>query len=109
FNRLLTKNSQALSSFNGVLSPGAVHKVDDQTVRFELDSPNGFFPYLTSQMTYQAIVLPKGYQLPSDLAKPGDWTNNMNGTGPFKLKQNRGAAGYSFVANPNYWGGKPLL
>jgi peptide/nickel transport system substrate-binding protein len=109
FNRLLTKNSQALSSFNGVLSPGAVHKVDDQTVRFELDSPNGFFPYLTSQMTYQAIILPKSYQLPSDLAKPGDWTNNMNGTGPFKLKQNRGAAGYSFVANPGYWGGKPLL
>ena len=109
FNRLLTKNSQALSSFNGVLSAGGVHKVDNETVRFELDSANGFFPYLTSQMTYQAIILPKSYQLPSDLTKPGDWTANMNGTGPFKLKQNRGAAGYSFVANPNYWGGKPLI
>jgi peptide/nickel transport system substrate-binding protein len=109
FNRLLTKNSQALSSFNGVLSAGGVHKVDNQTVRFDLDSANGFFPYLTSQMTYQAIILPKSYQLPSDLTKPGDWTANMNGTGPFKLKQNRGAAGYSFVANPNYWGGKPLI
>jgi peptide/nickel transport system substrate-binding protein len=109
FNRLLTKNSQALSSFNGVLSAGGVHKVDNETVRFELDSANGFFPYLTSQMTYQAIILPKSYQLPSDLTKPGDWTAHMNGTGPFKLKQNRGAAGYSFVANPSYWGGKPLI
>jgi peptide/nickel transport system substrate-binding protein len=109
FNRLLTKNSQALSSFNGVLSPGSVHKVDSSTVRFDLDSPNGFFPYLTSQMTYQAIILPASYQLPSDLSKPGEWTSKMNGTGPFMLKENRGAAGYSFIANPNYWGGKPLI
>src|SRR5438874_2605070 len=109
FDRLLRKDSQALSSFNGVLSAGSVHKVDNQTVRFDLDSANGFFPYLTSQMTYQAIILPKSYQLPADLTKPGDWTSKMNGTGPFMLKQNRGAAGYSFVANPSYWGGKPSI
>jgi peptide/nickel transport system substrate-binding protein len=109
FNRLLTKDSQALSSFNGVLAAGGVHKVDDQTVRFDLQAPNGFFPYLTSQMTYQAIILPKSYQLPADLTKPGVWTSAMNGTGPFKLKQNRGAAGFSFTANPGYWGGKPLI
>jgi peptide/nickel transport system substrate-binding protein len=60
-------------------------------------------------MTYQAIILPASYQLPSDLTKPGQWTSNMNGTGPFKLKSNNGAAGFSFVANPNYWGGKPLI
>jgi peptide/nickel transport system substrate-binding protein len=109
FNRLLTKDSQALSSFNGVLAAGGVHKVDDQTVRFDLQSANGFFPYLTSQMTYQAIILPKTYQLPADLTKPGDWTSKMNGTGPFMLKANNGAAGYSFTANPGYWGGKPLI
>ena len=109
FNRLLTKDSQALSSFKGVLSQGGVHKVDDHTVRFDLDSPNGFFPYLTGQMTYQAIILPKSYELPSDLSKPGEWTNKMNGTGPFTLKQNRGAAGLTFAANPSYWGGKPAI
>jgi peptide/nickel transport system substrate-binding protein len=109
FNRLLTKDSQALSSFTGVLATGGVHKVDNQTVRFDLESSNGFFPYLLSQMTYQCIILPKNYQLPTDLSKPGDYTNNMNGTGPFLLKQNRGAAGLSFTANPSYWGGKPLI
>ncbi|MDX6475735.1 MAG: peptide/nickel transport system substrate-binding protein, partial [Gaiellaceae bacterium] len=109
FNRLLTKDSQALSSFKGVLSAGGVHKVDDHTVRFDLDSSNGFFPYLTGQMTYQALILPKSYQLPSDLSKPGEFTTKMNGTGPFMLKDNRGAAGLTFVANPNYWGGKPAL
>jgi len=33
----------------------------------------------------------------------------MNGTGPFRLKENRGQAGYSFVANDTYWGGKPSI
>ncbi len=106
FNRLLTKDSQAQSSFHGVLSPGGVHKVDASHVRFDLDAPNGFFPYLTCQMTYQAVILPKSYQMPQDLTKPGEWTSKMNGTGPHMLKQNRGAAGLSFVVNPNYWGGK---
>jgi peptide/nickel transport system substrate-binding protein len=109
FNRLLTKDSQALSSFKGVLSAGGVHKVDDHTVRFDLDSSNGFFPYLTGQMTYQAIILPKSYQLPSDLSKPGEYTSKMNGTGPFMLKENRGPAGLTFVVNPNYWGGKQAI
>jgi peptide/nickel transport system substrate-binding protein len=109
FNRLLTKDSQALSSFKGVLSAGGVHKVDDHTVRFDLDSANGFFPYLTGQMTYQAIILPKSYQLPSDIAKPGEYTTKMNGTGPFRLKENRGPAGLTFVANPTYWGGKQAI
>ena len=60
-------------------------------------------------MTYQAIILPRTLPLPSDLSKPGEWTSKMNGTGPFMLRQNRGAAGISFVANPNYWGGRPAL
>jgi peptide/nickel transport system substrate-binding protein len=106
FNRLLGKDSQALSSFKGVLSPGGVKKVNARQVRFDLDVPNGFFPYLTCQMTYQAVILPKSYQMPADLSKPGEWTTKMNGTGPHMLKQNRGAAGLSFVVNPNYWGGK---
>jgi peptide/nickel transport system substrate-binding protein len=109
FDRLLTKDSQAQSSFHGVLSPGGVHKVGNSQVRFDLDVPNGFFPYLTCQMTYQAIVLPKSYQMPADLSKPGEWTTKMNGTGPHMLKTNRGAAGLSFVVNPNYWGGKASI
>jgi peptide/nickel transport system substrate-binding protein len=109
FERLTGPNSQALSSYGGVLSPGGTTKVDDSTVKFSLDAPNGIFPYLLGGMTYQAIVLPKTYQMPADLTKPGDWTSHMNGTGPFKLKENRGQAGLSFVANDAYWGGKPSI
>src|ERR1039457_4523763 len=43
-----TKNgSSALSAFAGVLGPAGVVKVDDSTVAFHLDAPNGNFPYLT--------------------------------------------------------------
>ena len=104
FERLTGKDSQALSSFGGVLSPGGTTKVDASTVRFSLDAPNGIFPYLLGGMTYQAIVLPKSYQMPADLTKPGEWTAQMNGTGPFKLKENRGQAGLSFVANDDLLG-----
>ena len=106
FQRLLGPNSQAQSSYKGVI--GSVKKGSDgKSVVFDLEAANGFFPYLTGQMTYQAIILPKSYQMPSDLTKPGEWTSKMNGTGPFKLKENRGAQGYTFVANDSYWGGKP--
>jgi peptide/nickel transport system substrate-binding protein len=87
----------------------SVRKVGRNAVRFDLAAPNGLFPYLTGQMTYQAIILPRSYKIPADLTKPGEWTTKMNGTGPFRLTRNRGPAGLSFVANPNYWGGRPAL
>jgi len=106
FKRLVTKDSQAQSSYKGVIT--GIKAVGNAVV-FTLAAPNNFFPYLTAQQTYQAIILPKSYQLPSDLSKPGEWTSKMNGTGPYMLKENRGAAGFSFVANPNYWGGKQAI
>ena len=107
FKRLLTKDSQAQSSYKGVIV--GIKKTGTHTVVFNLSAPNGFFPYLTAQQTYQAIILPKSYKLPSDISKPGEWTSKMNGTGPFLLKENRGAAGLTFEANPSYWGGRPSI
>ena len=107
FKRLLTKDSQAQSSYKGVIS--RVRQTGSHTVVFDLAASNGFFPYATSQQTYQAIILPRSYKIPADLTKPGDWTSRMNGTGPWRLKENRGAAGYSFEANPTYWGGRPAI
>lgn len=107
FRRLLGPDSQAQSSYKGVIS--SVRKVGRNAVRFDLAAPNGLFPYLTGQMTYQAIILPRSYRIPADLSKPGEWTTTMNGTGPFKLTENRGPGGLSFEANPQYWGGRPAL
>ena len=65
YNRLVDpkSGSQALSAYQGVLSPGGIKKVDDLTVEFHLDAPNANFPYLTSSTTYQAIILPAAYQV----------------------------------------------
>ena len=62
FKRLLTKDSQALSSYKGLIV--GVKKVGANGVQFNLAAPNGFFPYATSQQTYQAIILPKLVQDP---------------------------------------------
>jgi peptide/nickel transport system substrate-binding protein len=94
--------ANALSAFKGILSPSGVVKVDPMTVAFHLETPAGNFPYLVSSDTYNAIIVPKG----TDFAK---WQSTFIGTGPFKLKRYTQNVGAQFVANPDYWGPKPLL
>ena len=92
--------SNALSAFKGVLSKGGTRKVDDLTVAFHLDAPNGNFPYIVSSDNYNAIILPADYA--------GDFEKTFNGTGPFKLDAYTAKVGASFVRNPDYWGDKAL-
>ena len=94
--------SNALSAFSGILSPSGVVKVDPMTVALHLETPIGNCPYLVSSDTYNAIIVPKG----TDFAK---WQSTFIGTGPFKLKSYTQNVGAQFVANPDYWGPKPLL
>jgi peptide/nickel transport system substrate-binding protein len=51
----------AASAFAGVLSPGNTRAVDDFTVEFTLDAPNGNFPYQVSSDNYNAIILPASF------------------------------------------------
>lgn len=103
FDRLTdpANGSNALSAFTGVLSKGGTRKVDDSTVEFHLDAPNGGFPYVVSTDNYNAVILP------ADFA--GDFEKDMNGTGPFKMVKYVPKQGASFEKNPNYWGGAPNL
>jgi peptide/nickel transport system substrate-binding protein len=93
--------SNALSNLGGVLSPSGVQKVDDFTVAFHLEAPNGNFPYLTSSDNYNMIILPKGYD-------PASWQSSFIGTGPFVLKSYTAKVGASFTRNEQYWGTKAL-
>ena len=96
------KNSaNALSAFGGVLGPSGVTKVDDYTVAFHLEGPNGNFPYLTSSENNNLIILPDGYD-------PADWPSSFIGTGPFGLRSYTPAVGASFTRNEQYWGPKAL-
>ena len=94
-------SSNALSTFKGVLSPDGVREVDDFTVAFHLEAPNGNFPYLCSSDNYNMIILPHGYD-------PHDWPKTFIGTGPFKLKSYNSQQSAAFVRNPDYWGATAL-
>src|SRR5882724_3474566 len=88
--------SNALSVFKGLLSKGGTRKVDDYTVAFHLDSPNGNFPYAVSIDNYNAVILPSSYR--------GNYENDFIGTGPFRMESYRPRQGATLVRNPAYWG-----
>ena len=91
------------SAFVGVFSAGTTKALDDHTVQFNLDTPNGLFPYQTAQTVYQAVILKKDYV-------KGDWiAKNMNGTGPYKLQTYTPDVSAKFVKNPDWWGLKAGL
>ena len=104
FKRLTAKDSgsQALSAFQGVLSPEGVRKVDDYTVEFRLDTPTASFPYLTSSTTYQAIILPANYQV-------GTYEKTPQGTGAFRLTAYTPGVGATFERFDGWWGGRAPL
>jgi peptide/nickel transport system substrate-binding protein len=94
--------SSALSTFEGVLKPEGVVKVDSETVAFHLEGPNGNFPYIISSDNYNLIIVPKGTDF-------GKWQQTFIGTGPFKLQSYSQNQGAQFVANSDYWAGPPHL
>ena len=99
--KLLTNPKTANPTLAGVLVPDGVQKVDDFTVAFHLEAPNGNFPYLTSSDNYNMIIIPNGQN-------PGTWQSTFVGTGPFVLKSYTPNVGASFTRNEKYWGKKAL-
>jgi peptide/nickel transport system substrate-binding protein len=93
-------SSNALSVFKGLLSKGGTRKVDDYTVAFHLDTPNGNFPYAVSIDNYNAVILPATLE--------GNYESSFIGTGPFRLEAYHPRAGATFVRNLDYWGDKAL-
>jgi len=87
--------SNARSVFKGVLSKGNTTAPDDTTVKFQLDAPNGNFPYLVSSDNYNLIILPSSYT--------GGYESSFIGTGPWKKTSFTTGQGVSYVQNPNYW------
>jgi peptide/nickel transport system substrate-binding protein len=94
--------ANALSTFANVLHPDGVRKVDASTVAFHLESAVGTFPYIISSDNYNMIIVPKG----TDFSQ---WQKTFIGTGPFKLRSYSQNNNASFVANTDYWAGRPHL
>jgi peptide/nickel transport system substrate-binding protein len=109
FTRLVSPDtgSQALSAFQGVLSPSGIQKVDGLTVTFNLLAPNASFPYLLSSTTYQAIILPANYQVIK--SGPTSFTTTPQCTGGFKLTSYTPGVGAKYDRYTGWWGGQTPL
>src|SRR5258707_911442 len=53
--------ANALSVFGGILDPSGVKKVNDTTVAFHLQAPDGGFVDAVSEDNYNMIIVPKGF------------------------------------------------
>jgi peptide/nickel transport system substrate-binding protein len=87
----------------GVIAEGAVDTTDPNVAVFNLEGPNGNFPYLVSVFNAQTLITPANYETGTTL------DGTPNGTGPWMLSSYDPATGASFTPNPNYWGGPPML
>src|SRR3954466_4732997 len=98
FDRLSNPKTggNALSALGGYLKPGGTQAVDDTTVAFHLEAPNGNFPYLVSSDNYNAIILPADFD-------PDTWEQSFMGTGPWKMTKYTPKEGVSYTKNPDYW------
>jgi peptide/nickel transport system substrate-binding protein len=90
------RGSSALSAFGGVLSRGGVEKAGEYRVRFHLDRPYADFPYLVSNYTYSAVILPRTYE-------PGTFVQGGVGTGPYVLRDYAANEQARYVRNGRYW------
>ena len=71
-----------------------VVKIDDYTIRFDLETPNAFMP--ESLSVYQARILP------SDI-DPDQFAIGEFGTGPFIMQEYLPGERSVFKRNPDYW------
>jgi peptide/nickel transport system substrate-binding protein len=94
-------SANALSVFGGTLLPHGVVKVDDTTVAFHLEQPDGNFIDAVSPNNYNMIIVPNGYDY-------AHYQKSFIGTGKFTMASYTPNVGATFVRNPHYWG-KPAL
>ncbi len=90
-------SSNALSVFAGTLSPDGVKKVDDTTVAFHLDAPDGGFVDAVSSDNYNVVIVPEGYDF-------ANYEKEFVGTGAFMKTSYTPNVGATYVRNPHFWG-----
>ena len=90
-------SANALSVFGGTLVPEGVVKVDDTTIAFHLEQPNGGFIDAVSNDNYNVIIVPDRYDF-------GEYQKSFIGTGRFMKTSYTPQVEATFVRNPHYWG-----
>jgi peptide/nickel transport system substrate-binding protein len=90
-------SANALSVFGGTLVPDGVVRVDDTTVAFHLQQPDGGFIDAVSNDNYNMIIVPDRYDF-------GEYQGSFIGTGRFVKTSYTPGVGAAFARNPHYWG-----
>jgi dipeptide transport system substrate-binding protein len=97
--------------FTSVGLPGllkSIEKVDDQTVRFTLNTPNAtFVPILA--MDFASILSAEYADQMTEAGTPEQVDLQPVGTGPFQLVAYQKDAVIRYKAHPDYWEGKAAL
>jgi peptide/nickel transport system substrate-binding protein len=86
--------------------------LDDQTIRFDMQTPNGIFMIQTVAGPTPFAILPKhlfSTVKPADLAKSPQLTTAPVGSGPFKVVRYVNSQFIEMEANPDYHFGKPKI
>jgi dipeptide transport system substrate-binding protein len=86
----------------------SVSKVDDNTVKFELNEPNATFVPILS-MGFASIYSAEYADQLLKAGKEVDLNAKPVGTGPFVLKSYTKDAVIRYDVNPTYWGPKPKI
>jgi len=98
-----TMDRLAGSNLKAYITAGSTKAIDANTVEITLLAADGQFPYQVGPYNPQSVITPVDYVLGTTLDKV------PNGTGPFKLTKYDEAVGATYVANADYWDGKPYL
>ncbi|MGE8476480.1 MAG: ABC transporter substrate-binding protein, partial [Paraburkholderia hospita] len=86
----------------------AVSKVDDNTVKFELNEPNATFVSILT-MGFASIYSAEYADQLLKAGKQTDLNAKPIGTGPFVLKGYTKDSIIRYDVNPSYWGAKPKI
>lgn len=95
-------DGNAASAFEtfGVTADSA-EAVDDHTVRFTLDRPNGAFPFFVSSDNYNATILPVEFW---DTWEEGSYERDFPGSGPWVIDEYEPGVRAFYNKNEDYWG-----
>ena len=80
--------------------------VDPLTVKFVTQYPYASLPVM---LGYNIAIVPKHLLQSQDLNQPVAFIQHPVGTGPFKFKSFTQDTAMEVEANPDYWGGAPML
>lgn len=95
----------ALSAFQTfAVTADSVEALDERTVQFTLERPNGSFPFFVSSDNYNAAILPTEFW---QNYSEGSYEQEFPGTGPWIMDRYDPGVSATLVKNPDYFGDNP--